>query len=148
MFQLLPKSALKFKSVFKLFKQFSSTPPPKTYGNLSDKDRIFTNLYGDNDPYIAGALKRVNLKNKRNKKHKASTKLFFLFLKGDWHQTKDILLNGPDWCIDEIKKSGLRGRGGAGFPSGLKYSFMPKSNPDGRYLLDFDFLLKNIKKIY
>jgi len=34
--------------------------------------------------------------------------------------------------IDEIKKSGLRGRGGAGFPSGLKYSFMPKSNPDGR----------------
>lgn len=39
---------------------------------------------------------------------------------------------GPDWIIDEIKKSGLRGRGGAGFPSGLKYSFMPKSNPDGR----------------
>ena len=40
---------------------------------------------------------------------------------------------GPDWIIDEIKKSGLRGRGGAGFPSGLKYSFMPKVNPDGRY---------------
>lgn len=39
---------------------------------------------------------------------------------------------GPDWIIDEIKKSGLRGRGGAGFPSGLKYSFMPKNNPDGR----------------
>ena len=43
-----------------------------------------------------------------------------------------MLLNGPDWIIDEIKKSELRGRGGAGFPSGLKYSFMPKSNPDGR----------------
>lgn len=37
-----------------------------------------------------------------------------------------------EWIIDEIKKSGLRGRGGAGFPSGLKYSFMPKMNPDGK----------------
>jgi len=51
--------------------------------------------------------------------------------RGDWHQTKDILSMGPDWIIDEIKKSGLRGRGGAGFPSGLKYSFMPKVS-DGR----------------
>ncbi len=40
-------------------------------------------------------------------------------------------MNGPDWVIDEIKKSGLRGRGGAGFPTGLKYSFMPKVS-DGR----------------
>jgi NADH:ubiquinone oxidoreductase subunit F (NADH-binding) len=40
-------------------------------------------------------------------------------------------LNGQDWIIDEIKKSGLRGRGGAGFPTGLKYSFMPKVS-DGR----------------
>ena len=40
---------------------------------------------------------------------------------------------GRDWIIDEIKKSGLRGRGGAGFPSGLKYSFMPKVSADGRY---------------
>jgi len=38
---------------------------------------------------------------------------------------------GQDWLIDEIKKSGLRGRGGAGFPSGLKYSFMPKAQ-EGR----------------
>lgn len=80
----------------------------KTYGNLKDQDRIFTNIYCDGDPFIDGALKR-----------------------GDWHQTKDIILNGPDWIIDEIKKSGLRGRGGAGFPSGLKYSFMPKVS-DGR----------------
>lgn len=70
---------------------------------MKDQDRIFTNLYGDKDPYINGALKR-----------------------GDWHNTKEMVLNGPDWLIDEIKKSGLRGRGGAGFPSGLKYSFMPK----------------------
>jgi NADH:ubiquinone oxidoreductase subunit F (NADH-binding) len=41
------------------------------------------------------------------------------------------------WVIDEIKKSELRGRGGAGFPSGLKYSFMIKANPDKKpsYLL-------------
>ena len=79
-----------------------------SYGGLSDQDRIFTNLYNDEDPYIEGALKR-----------------------GDWYKTKDIVLNGADWIIDQIKASGLRGRGGAGFPSGLKYSFMPKVS-DGR----------------
>jgi NADH dehydrogenase (ubiquinone) flavoprotein 1 len=47
-------------------------------------------------------------------------------MQGDWYRTKDILGNGVDWIINEIKASGLRGRGGAGFPSGLKYSFMPK----------------------
>jgi len=51
--------------------------------------------------------------------------------RGDWHNTKDIITMGPDWLIDEIKASGLRGRGGAGFPTGLKYSFMPKVS-DGR----------------
>lgn len=73
------------------------------YGNLKNSDRIFTNVYRDSDPYINGALRR-----------------------GDWHRTKDIIGNGVDWIINEIKASGLRGRGGAGFPSGLKYSFMPK----------------------
>jgi NADH dehydrogenase (ubiquinone) flavoprotein 1 len=77
-------------------------------GGLKDADRIFTNLYNDGDRYLKGALKR-----------------------GDWHRTKDILSMGPDWIINELKKSGLRGRGGAGFPSGLKYSFMPKVS-DGR----------------
>ena len=80
----------------------------RSYGNLSDQDRIFTNVYNDGDAFINGALKR-----------------------GDWHRTKDILTMGHDWVIDEIKASGLRGRGGAGFPSGLKYSFMPKVS-DGR----------------
>jgi len=51
--------------------------------------------------------------------------------RGDWHRTKDILWTGPDGIIDDIKASGLRGRGGAGFPSGLKWSFMPKAS-DGR----------------
>ena len=82
--------------------------PARYYGGISDQDRIFTNLYRDNDPFIEGAMKR-----------------------GDWNQTKEILGMRQDWIIDEIKKSGLRGRGGAGFPSGLKYSFMPKVS-DGR----------------
>ncbi|CAM9624609.1 unnamed protein product [Ectocarpus sp. 6 AP-2014] len=82
--------------------------PPRVYGGLKDQDRIFTNLYGEQDWRVGDALKR-----------------------GDWHQTKEIMWMGPDWIVQEMKDSGLRGRGGAGFPSGLKWSFMPK-NTDGR----------------
>lgn len=46
--------------------------------------------------------------------------------RGDWYRTKDLILKGSDWIVDQVKKSGLRGRGGAGFVSGLKWSFMPK----------------------
>jgi NADH-quinone oxidoreductase subunit F len=70
---------------------------------LSDKDRIFTNLYGIHDFRLKGARAR-----------------------GDWDGTKDIMAKGRDWIIEEMKTSGLRGRGGAGFPTGLKWSFMPK----------------------
>ncbi len=70
---------------------------------LADKDRIFTNLYGLHDPGLAGAMAR-----------------------GQWDGTKALLDNGRDWVVNEVKKSGLRGRGGAGFPTGLKWSFMPK----------------------
>merc|ERR1712168_1671988 len=78
------------------------------YGPLADADRIFTNLYGRHDWRMKGALAR-----------------------GDWYKTKEILLKGHDWILNEIKKSGLRGRGGAGFPTGMKWSFMNKPS-DGR----------------
>ncbi len=79
---------------------------------LADKDRIFTNLYGHHDWRLAGARAR-----------------------GDWEGTKEILAMGPDWIIDEMKRSGLRGRGGAGFPTGLKWSFMPKTESDRPHYL-------------
>ncbi len=52
--------------------------------------------------------------------------------RGDWSGTRDLLAKGRDWIIDEVKKSELRGRGGAGFPTGMKWSFMPKESKDGR----------------
>ena len=75
---------------------------------LSDQDRIFTNLYGMGDRTLKGARAR-----------------------GHWDGTAEIIARGRDGIIDEMKKSGLRGRGGAGFPTGMKWSFMPKES-DGR----------------
>jgi len=70
---------------------------------LSDKDRIFTNLYGEQDWGLEGARRR-----------------------GDWDGTKDLVAKGREWILEQVKESGLRGRGGAGFSTGLKWSFMPK----------------------
>lgn len=75
---------------------------------LQDKDRVFLNLYGLQDWRLEGARKR-----------------------GIWSNTKDLLAMGREKIIEEIKESELRGRGGAGFPAGLKWSFMPKES-DGR----------------
>ena len=75
---------------------------------LADRDRIFTNLYGFHSPDLDAARRR-----------------------GAWDGTKFLLDQGIDWIINEMKASGLRGRGGAGFPTGLKWSFMPKQS-DGR----------------
>lgn len=80
-------------------------PPVHRERGLKDQDRIFTNLYGHHGADLKSAMKH-----------------------GDWHKTKEMVLKGHDWIISEIKASGLRGRGGAGFPSGMKWSFM---NPKG-----------------
>ena len=79
---------------------------------LADKDRIFTNLYGYHDWRLEGARKR-----------------------GAWDGTKALIERGHDAIIEEMKKSGLRGRGGAGFPTGLKWSFMPKEVKDRPHYL-------------
>ena len=79
---------------------------------LKAKDKIFTNLFGDQSYSLREALSR-----------------------GDWDQTSDFIKKGSDWIIDEVKKSELRGRGGAGFPTGLKWSFMPKDANKNNYLV-------------
>ena len=76
---------------------------------LADSDRIFTNVHGFQDWRLNFAMKR-----------------------GDWDGIDFLLAKGPEWIIEEVKASGLRGRGGAGFPTGMKWSFMPKAPPPGR----------------
>ena len=75
---------------------------------LKNEDRIFNNLYGFESSNLASAKKR-----------------------GDWSNTKDILETDRNEIIEELTKSGLRGRGGAGFPTATKWSFMPKE-PTGK----------------
>jgi NADH-quinone oxidoreductase subunit F len=79
---------------------------------LRDEDRIFTNLYGWFDEGLDGAKNR-----------------------GDWSNTKELLKNSPDEIVELVKASGLRGRGGAGFSTGLKWSFMPKEVTDRPHYL-------------
>ena len=66
---------------------------------LDDKDRIFQNLYGQTSPTLSAAKKR-----------------------GDWKGAKTFVKKGRDWIVNEVLASGLRGRGGAGFSTGRKWS--------------------------
>ena len=79
---------------------------------LKDEDRIFTNLYADFSPWLEGAKKR-----------------------NDWQGTKDFIAKGREWIIEQVKLSGLRGRGGAGFSTGMKWSFLPKDVKTQHYLV-------------
>lgn len=79
---------------------------------IADKDRIFTNIDG---------LESADLNNAKKR--------------GDWDQTKAILQKGREWIIEQVKASGLRGRGGAGFSTGMKWSFMPKESLKPAYLV-------------
>src|SRR5258705_12296574 len=84
---------------------------------LADRDRVFTNLYGEHDWQLAGARKR-----------------------GDWDGTKEGIQKGRDWIVNECKESGLRGRGGGGFPTLLKWSFMPQTSYPPTYLVDIAYV--------
>jgi len=81
-------------------------------GILEDKDRIFTNIYGLQDRGLEGAKQR-----------------------GTWNGTADILKQTPEWICEQIKNSGLRGRGGGGFGTGLKWTFMPKQESERPHYL-------------
>ncbi len=89
------------------------TPKIRSFSTLiSDQDRIFKNLYGRDDWGLKGDQRR-----------------------GGWFKTKEIMEKGHDWILREVKESGLRGRGGAGFPTGLKWSFMNKPSDKPKYLV-------------
>ena len=79
---------------------------------LSAQDKIFQNLHGFDDPFLEGAKKR-----------------------GSWSNTKEILTKSQNDVIELVKSSQLRGRGGAGFSTGLKWSFMPKDTGKQHYLV-------------
>jgi NADH-quinone oxidoreductase subunit F len=79
---------------------------------IKEQDKIFRNLYGYLGSDLESAKKR-----------------------GDWDNTKSLLSKGREWIIEEVKKSGLRGRGGAGFSTGMKWSFMPKESVKPHYLV-------------
>ena len=59
------------------------------------------------------------------------------YLQNDGYQALEKALKQmtPEQIIDEVKKSNLRGRGGAGFPTGMKWRFVPKDSPKPKYVI-------------
>jgi NADH-quinone oxidoreductase subunit F len=116
------------------------------YENLTPKqfDRIIEELDAGKNPapvsVISGALherdpqetplisKRWGIKDSRK---------IDVYLQNDGYQALEKALQQmtPESIIDEVKKSSLRGRGGAGFPTGMKWSFVPKDSPKARYVI-------------
>ncbi|KAI8126143.1 hypothetical protein FF38_08407 [Lucilia cuprina] len=84
-------------------RKYTSNQIAPKFKLLTDKDRIFTNLYGRHDWNLAAALSR-----------------------GDWYKTKEIIAEGPEWIVNELENSGVRGRGGAFFPVAKKLRYMQK----------------------
>jgi NADH-quinone oxidoreductase subunit F len=92
------------------------------------------------EPVISGAL---------HERHPAETPLISrrwgikdshkidIYLKHDGYQALEKALKQmtPETIIDEVKKSNLRGRGGAGFPTGMKWFFVPKDSPKPKYVI-------------
>ena len=93
-------------------KRINKYPLINQVRRLNDQDRVFKNLYGREDWSVNSDMKR-----------------------GGWYKTKEIIEKGHDWILKEVKESGLRGRGGAGFPTGLKFSFMNKPSDLPKYLV-------------
>ncbi len=72
----------------------------------------------------------------KNRGNPESNTIDFYVAHGGYETLKKTLKNfAPKDVIEEVKKSGLRGRGGAGFPTGLKWSFAPQDNPNPKYLV-------------
>jgi NADH-quinone oxidoreductase subunit F len=68
-------------------------------------------------------------------KEPGSHTLDFHVQHGGYESVRKAMSMTPEAIIDEVKKSGLRGRGGAGFPTGMKWGFVPKDSPKPKYLL-------------
>ena len=115
MINILQKNTV-FTRILSKHTVFTRTLPKyilqKKHLHLEDEDRIFKNLYGQNNWGLTGDIRR-----------------------GGWYKTRHIIDKGHEWIQNEVKESGLRGRGGAGFPTGLKWSFMNKPTDLPKYLV-------------